>query len=183
MYSAPISFPGGCTMQEGTAFLKPKVPLMREHQRDGGTLNLPKHQVGQHGQPAKRKLDGKAETNVQTQHRFRSPFSSDDGPLRLQRVIRFGGTSGCRARIMAGMVYPKAENYQEQHVEIRVMWTSGPSRRFSTTRGNRAQLQYEGGFVGMYVCQACGQPAVGVYAKTDAPTGKKWVCKECRNLP
>src|SRR5215469_16960575 len=64
--------------------------------------------------------------------------------------------------------------------EVRVMWPGGPSRMYSPVKCSAAPIGYaDGGFVGSYVCQKCGQPEAGVYrVKAGAQTGM-WICGRC----
>ena len=62
------------------------------------------------------------------------------------------------------------------------MWKGGPTRNWSKESCSQAQDLYAGGgYVGGYICQGCGKPAMGVYCeKPDAKGRRRWVCAECR---
>jgi hypothetical protein len=73
------------------------------------------------------------------------------------------------------MNFERSEHYREQQTEIRVMWPGGPSRLCSDEKGSRAAFPYcTGGYVGVYVCQACGVSVAGVYRSQ-----QRWLCAGC----
>lgn len=58
----------------------------------------------------------------------------------------------------------------KEKVEVRVMWSEGPSR------------QWKRAGAGQYVCQACTLPVVGVYrVKQHGEVANLWVCGSCRD--
>ena len=74
-------------------------------------------------------------------------------------------------------MFERNPNKVAVETEIRVMWPSGPSRRFSQVSNSQAKTPLEtGGYAGSYVCQECGDNCVGVY---ETPFG--WVCGGCKD--
>jgi hypothetical protein len=65
---------------------------------------------------------------------------------------------------------------------VRVMWPDGPSRNVSPVPCPGARMPSDlGVYMGNYVCQGCGAPAVGVYRVISTDFGRSvWICAECR---
>ncbi len=68
---------------------------------------------------------------------------------------------------------------QKLVVSVKVMWNSGPLRRWSTSKTSLTPMGYaEGGFVGSYVCAGCRKPCDGVYLVREE---QRWLCGPCRS--
>lgn len=77
---------------------------------------------------------------------------------------------------------PFERTTEKTFAAIRVMWVNGPSRRWSEEKTSEATVPLaEGGFGGVYVCQACKEACGGVYReKRHVQTQGLWVCGGCR---
>jgi hypothetical protein len=71
-------------------------------------------------------------------------------------------------------------------VQIRRMWAGGPLRQWSEKREETSWLRHLGGWIGMYVCEDCMDPApMGVYSVRLGRNSAKlesvlWLCGTCR---
>ena len=82
------------------------------------------------------------------------------------------------------MVFEKNPDRVEKPAEVKIIWSGGPSRRWSEERCPQATLPLEtGGYSGMYVCQRCNEAVIGVYRVFSIPqTRHWWICGGCREF-